>query len=124
MPTRSLSRRPQTPLHQNPTAVRQARSARKITQAALAKRVRISPSYLSEIETGWRNAPAETLRRIARALRIDVSLLERVRPHQCPECTYRFDMPENQLVPLHPGADGADWCPGGQSSPQVEVQAA
>lgn len=124
MPLRSLSRRPQGLLHQNPNAVRQARLARKIKQSALAKRASISPSYLSEIETGWRSAPPETLRRIARALRIDVTLLERVRPYRCSECDFRFDVLTDDLVPLHTDPRGSGWCPGGQRPRYVEVRAA
>lgn len=132
MPIRIGSRRPRRPLHQEPAAVRQAREARKMTQAALAKRARVSPGYMSEIESGQRNAPPKTLGRIAAALKIDVAMLERRRPLQCPEdgCPFRFDPQENNLVPLHPVEGSEDqWCPGGlqrvhpATQPQVRAAA-
>ena len=52
-----------------------ARSKRKLSQAALAKRAGISVSYLSLLERGRRDPPLSTLQRIAAALVMPVEIL-------------------------------------------------
>ena len=56
-------------------AIQLARSKRKLSQAALAKRAGISVSYLSLLERGRRDPPLSTLQRIAAALVMPVELL-------------------------------------------------
>jgi transcriptional regulator with XRE-family HTH domain len=56
------------------------REARGITSAVLAKKARISATYLSLIERGDRIPPSETLRRLAAALQIDLCVLEACLP--------------------------------------------
>ena len=46
------------------------REAKKLTQAALAEKARISVSYVSMLERGTRVPPLETLETIAKALRV------------------------------------------------------
>lgn len=68
-----------SPLNHEPEAVAWARNAKGATQLWLAKEVGISPSHMSEIESGTRNAPPALLIRIAGALNCPVSVLERKR---------------------------------------------
>ena len=56
-------------------AIQLARSKRKLSQAALAKRAGISVSYLSLLERGRRDQPLSTLQRIAAALAMPVEIL-------------------------------------------------
>ena len=56
-------------------AIQLARSKRKLSQAALAKRAGISVSYLSLLERGRRDPPLSTLQRIAAALVMPVEIL-------------------------------------------------
>ena len=56
-------------------AIQLARSKRKLSQAALAKRAGISVSYLSLLERGRRDLPLSTLQRIAAALVMPVEIL-------------------------------------------------
>ena len=56
-------------------AIQLARSKRKLSQAALAKRAGISVSYLSLLERGRRDPPLSTLQRIAAALGMPVEIL-------------------------------------------------
>ena len=56
-------------------AIQLARSKRKLSQAALAKRAGISVSYLSLLERGRRDPPLSTLQRIAAALAMPVEIL-------------------------------------------------
>jgi len=53
------------------TQLRTARTRRQLTQAAVAERVGIHPSYLGSIERGRRNVPLDTLCRLAWALRVE-----------------------------------------------------
>lgn len=52
--------------------VRVWREHRGIGLTALAQRVEISKSYLSQIETGERKGPVETMRQIANALGVEI----------------------------------------------------
>ena len=56
-------------------AIQLARSKRKLSQAALAKRAGISVSYLSLLERGRRDPPLSTVQRIAAALAMPVEIL-------------------------------------------------
>jgi transcriptional regulator with XRE-family HTH domain len=54
-----------------------ARTARKLSQATLAKAAGISVSYVSMLERGQRSPPLETLEAVAKALRVSpASLVE------------------------------------------------
>lgn len=48
------------------------REYRGLTQAALARAARITPAYLSQIETGARGGSVRVLTALARALQVDV----------------------------------------------------
>ena len=48
------------------------REYRGLTQATLARAVRITPAYLSQIETGVREGSVRVLTALARALQVDV----------------------------------------------------
>ncbi|GAA4439772.1 helix-turn-helix domain-containing protein [Phytohabitans houttuyneae] len=76
--TRSRTER-KTPFDHNPEAVAWAMDAKGWTQKALAEAVGISPSHMSEIVGGTRNAPPHLLKRLADALNCPVTLLERKR---------------------------------------------
>jgi len=53
-----------------------ARTARKLSQATLAKAAGVSGSYISMLERGQRSPPLETLEAVAKALRVSpLSLL-------------------------------------------------
>jgi transcriptional regulator with XRE-family HTH domain len=55
-----------------------ARQARKLSQAALAKKAKVSVSYVSMLERGARVPPLDTLETIAKALGIPpLALLQR-----------------------------------------------
>jgi DNA-binding XRE family transcriptional regulator len=56
-------------------AVQVIRAWRGMIQGELAVAVGISQNYLSEIETGRRNGPAELQKKFARALAVPVDLL-------------------------------------------------
>lgn len=51
------------------------REHRGVTQAALAKAAGISKLYVSQIETGRRKGSLETLRALAKALKVDIDLI-------------------------------------------------
>lgn len=109
------ARRPKEPLNQDPVAVRQARHARGMTQAELAKQAGTSVPHLSEVEGGTRNAKPALLARLADALGVAVEKLERKRRLTCPSCGHGYDPQPNYLVPLHTLPDSDEWCPtGGQ----------
>ena len=55
--------------------IRAWREYKQIKVKELAKRAGITPSYLSQIETGKRNPTIDTLKAIAEALAIDVEML-------------------------------------------------
>lgn len=58
---------------ENPTRV--WREHRKLTQQQLAGKARISKPYLSQIETGAREASVRVIKRLAAALEVDVDEL-------------------------------------------------
>jgi transcriptional regulator with XRE-family HTH domain len=62
------------------TQLRAARARRQLTQAVVAERVGIHPSYLGSIERGKRNVPLDTLCRLAWALRVEPHELLRPLP--------------------------------------------
>jgi len=64
------------------TQLRTARTRRQLTQAAVAERVGIHPSYLGSIERGRRNVPLDTLCRLAWALRVEPHELLRPIPEK------------------------------------------
>ena len=55
--------------------IRSKRAALRIPQEELAFQVDISPTYLSQIESGKRNVSLEVLYRIAKALKLELSEL-------------------------------------------------
>ncbi len=55
--------------------IRACRKAAKMTQEKLAERVKISPTYLSEIETNRKQAGREVLCKIAEELEVSVDYL-------------------------------------------------
>ncbi len=77
-PTKSR-KRPKDPLDHEPQAVKFAREAAGLTQAALAEAIGKSFSLISEIESGSRNATPEVLRSIAVALNCPLVVLQRKR---------------------------------------------
>lgn len=106
--------KPTGPLNHNPAAVREARLARGLTQAALGAKVGRSYTYISEIETGDRDARPELLELIAEALGAPYSHLERPRRRsRCTECEYVFETRDDGRTPLHLLADDT-FCPAGQ----------
>ncbi|WP_047890990.1 helix-turn-helix domain-containing protein [Micromonospora sp. RV43] len=108
------ARQPRHPLHHDPAAVRQARIARNLSQAELAKAIGLrSVGHISEIEGGTRNAGPDLLRSIAEALNCGVAALERQKKHQCERCGYGYDEAPNGKVPLHTVLDTDQWCPKG-----------
>ncbi len=56
-------------------AIQLARSKRRLSQAALAKRAGLSVSYLSLLERGRRDPPLSTINLIATALAMPVEIL-------------------------------------------------
>jgi transcriptional regulator with XRE-family HTH domain len=65
-------------------SIRTLREARGITSSRLARAAKISPTYLSLIEASERVPPAETLRKLADSLDIDVCVLEEFLPNRKP----------------------------------------
>ena len=55
--------------------VRAWREYKQIKVKELANRAGITPSYLSQIETGKRNPTIDTLKKLAKALALDVEML-------------------------------------------------
>lgn len=110
MPYRSRLRRPKSPLHHSPEALKQAREAAQLKQSALAGAAGISPGFLSELESGQRGASPRTLRRLADVLKIDVRKLERPKTHTCPSCRWPFDLPRGGRIPLHQRPGAVTWC--------------
>lgn len=65
MPTRNL-----------PTVVKRLRKQRKLSQAALGRKVGVTEAYISMIESGARPNPSlPTLQKLARALGVSVAEL-------------------------------------------------
>jgi transcriptional regulator with XRE-family HTH domain len=60
-------------------AVRVLREKDGQAQSALAKQVGISPQYMSDIEAGRRDAKPDVLKRIAVALNVPLSMIEKRR---------------------------------------------
>ena len=56
-------------------AVKLLRQHRKMTQKTLAKRSGITEAYLCQIETGVRKGSAAVLKKIAKALRVEMEML-------------------------------------------------
>lgn len=104
------TRGPARPLNHKPTAIREAREARGMTQAELGALIGRSHNYVSQIEGGDRDARPELLQSIATALGVDYVLLERPRDRaQCTRCDYRYEVTEDGHVPLHL-ADSGTFC--------------
>lgn len=55
--------------------IRAWREYRQIKMGELAKKIGISPAYLSQIENGKRNPTLDTLKSIAMELKIDIDML-------------------------------------------------
>lgn len=62
-------------LHHEPEAVRWARKRAGLTVTALARAISVSPSLITEIEQGTRNATPERLKQIAVAVDCPVVML-------------------------------------------------
>ncbi len=52
--------------------IKHLRTARGLTQAALAKKVGVSREYVARLETGHHDPPLSTLTKLARALGVTV----------------------------------------------------
>ena len=57
--------------------LRTLREKRKMTQAELAEKVGVSRAYLSRLEMGRHDPPLSRLRKLAKALRVNVAELLR-----------------------------------------------
>ena len=55
--------------------VRKYRTAAKLTQREMARRMRVDRTYISGLEKGSRNVTIETLAQAAKALRVKVARL-------------------------------------------------
>lgn len=78
------------PLLQDPDRIIETRRLRGLTQAQLARKVRLSPQHMSSIESGFRGASEPTLQRLALALDCEVSELM-PRPEKAPQRGRRRD---------------------------------
>ena len=58
--------------------LRTRRRERRVSQESLAFQANISPTYLSQIETGQRNPSLETLYRLSTSLDLDLAELLKV----------------------------------------------
>jgi len=56
-------------------ALKKLRTAKKLSQAALAERARLSREYVNKIEAGRYDPPLSTINALAKALRVDVAKL-------------------------------------------------
>jgi transcriptional regulator with XRE-family HTH domain len=72
------------PLDHDPDALKWARQAKGLSQAALARRLEISSSHLCEIEKGTRGPSPELLLRIATELQCPPQVLKRKQPTTWP----------------------------------------
>jgi transcriptional regulator with XRE-family HTH domain len=72
-------KRPKKPLNQEPEAVTYAREKAGLTKRELAERCGFSEQLMGEIESGWRNATAGNLLKIAEGCNCPVVVLERKR---------------------------------------------
>jgi transcriptional regulator with XRE-family HTH domain len=68
-----------TPLDHEPEAVEYARRKAGLSKSELARRMRVSLSLVSQIESGDRNATPAMLLKLAEALNCPVVVLERKR---------------------------------------------
>jgi transcriptional regulator with XRE-family HTH domain len=68
-----------SPLDHEPESVLYARKKSGLSQADSAEAIGISPSHLSEIEKGTRNAPPHLLQKMATVYNCPVVVLERKR---------------------------------------------
>ena len=55
--------------------IKHLRTARGLTQAALAKKVGVSREYVARLETGHHDPPLSTLAKLAKALKVNVAKL-------------------------------------------------
>ncbi len=55
--------------------IKHLRTARGLTQVALAKKVGVSREYVARLETGHHDPPLSTLTKLARALKVKVAEL-------------------------------------------------
>ncbi len=55
--------------------IKHLRTARGLTQVALAKKVGVSREYVARLDTGHHDPPLSTLTKLAKALRVSVSEL-------------------------------------------------
>lgn len=55
--------------------LKQLREAKGLTQETLAKRARVSRAYLARLEMGRHDPPLSRLRKLAKALRVDIAEL-------------------------------------------------
>lgn len=74
MPNR---KRPKQPLDHDPESVTWARVRLGLTKAELAARLEVSPSLITEIEKGTRNATPPMILRLSRELRVPTDELIR-----------------------------------------------
>jgi transcriptional regulator with XRE-family HTH domain len=56
-------------------AIKLCRAQKKLTQSALADRVKLSPSYLSQLERDLRDPTLSTLKRLAVGLEVPLTIL-------------------------------------------------
>ena len=73
-------RDPNTPFDHEPEAVAYARRKAGLTKTALAEKLGVSLTLISQIESGVSNATPAMLLRLADALNCPVVVLERKRP--------------------------------------------
>ena len=58
------------------TTLKRLRRARKLTQTTLAQRAKVTQAFIAQLETGTeRNPTLDTLRRLAKALKVRVEEL-------------------------------------------------
>lgn len=64
------------PLDHDPLSLSRARRRRDWSQRRLASEIGVAPSFISELESGGRNANPALIRRLARALRCSEDSIE------------------------------------------------
>lgn len=72
-------RAPKRPIDHKPAAVRRARERLGLTRKQVADAIEVSPSLITEIEKGTRNATQATIIRLAAVLRCSPDSLRRRR---------------------------------------------
>jgi transcriptional regulator with XRE-family HTH domain len=70
-------KKPRSPLHHKPRAVTRERERLGLTKAAVAERAGVSPSLITEIEKGTRNATPAMILVLAGILECDPDTLRR-----------------------------------------------